>query len=93
MDEPRYALYEIVRLRDTAGNRSKGVAGQEGAVLGISRPEEGAAEPGYAVWLDEVGRCCWFEQRDVERTGRATRHEDFYDGTSIRVSSRGEVLD
>ena len=83
----RFAFYEIVRVceqTETAG-------GLEGAVLGISTDDAGRVVA-YAVYIYERERTAMFDPADLEPTGRFDRHENFYDGTSIRVSSKGELL-
>jgi hypothetical protein len=93
MTEPRFAFYEIVRVRDTPKNRSCGIAGAEGAVLGIAPTEEGVHEASYAVSLYGREESWSLSENDLEPTGRMARREDFYSGFHIRVSRHGELLD
>jgi hypothetical protein len=68
------------------------IAGLEGAVLGIS--EDGGRIVSYAISIYDRDGICWnVEPADLEPTGRHDRRESFYDGSSLRVSVRGELLD
>ena len=87
----QFEFYEIVRVRVTPETIGKGVAGLDGAILGKSA-EDGGPVAAYAVWLYERERVRMFAPDELEPTGRHDRLETFYDGTSITVSPRGELL-
>jgi len=85
--------YEIVRVRETPATTDGHIAGLEGAVLGIAVEDNGEIVS-YAVSIYERDGICWsLAPSDLEPTGRHDRRENFYDGTSIRVSEYGELLD
>ncbi|NUT54711.1 MAG: immunity protein 31 [Thermoleophilia bacterium] len=81
--------YEVVRVRETPATIAADVSGLEGAVLGVSAEDDGRVV-GYAVALYGRERTTMFQPDELETTGRFDRAESFYDGTSIRVSTRGE---
>jgi hypothetical protein len=88
-----FEYYEVVRVRTTPTTTDEEIAGFEGAVLGKAVEDDGQIVS-YAVAIYERGGICWsVAPSDVEATGRHDRRESFYDGTSIRVSKDGEVLD
>jgi hypothetical protein len=88
-----YEYYEVVRVRTTPATTDKDIAGLEGAVLGKAVEDDGEIVS-YAVAIYERDGICWsVAPSDLEATGRHDRRESFYDGTSIRVSEDGELLD
>jgi hypothetical protein len=87
-----FDYFEIVRVRPTPSDRASEIAGLEGAVLGISEDEGRIVS--YAISIYDRDGMCWsVDPADLEATGRHDRRESFYDGSSLRVSVRGEVLD
>lgn len=88
-----FSYYEIVRVLATPATTGEHIAGLEGAVLGIAAEDDGEIVS-YAVSIYERDGICWsLAPTDLEPTGRHDRHENFCDGTSIRVSEQGELLD
>ena len=83
---PKFAHFEVVRVKDSPRTEKFGIAQREGVVLGIS----GGQEPHYSVSLGE--RSYFVAESDLESCGRLVPAEEFYDGTSIRVSPEGELL-
>jgi hypothetical protein len=94
MADPRFTFYEIVRVRNTPKNRSCRIAGLEGAIMGITPPDEieEGQELAYSVFIDAVDSSWALNESELEPTGRKARREDFHDGTSIRVSRDGRLL-
>jgi Immunity protein 31 len=93
VSKPRFDFYEVVRVRESPKTISSGIALLEGVVLGLSTDDEPApGEPAYSVHLDALGESWFLYESELEATGSFRRHEDFHDGSSIRVSRRGEVL-
>ena len=89
-----FDFFEVVRVepRPDAPEAIQGQRGRIGVVLGKSA-EEGQEPTSYAVDLDGVDDGWSIDARDLTSTGDFRRREDYYDGTSIRVSVRGELLD
>lgn len=85
-----FQLYEIVRVMPATDDDAEleGMRGRIGAILGNSGEEPPTS---YAVMIDD-DECWWLAPEDLEATGVFRRHEDYYDGTSIRVSPDGELL-
>jgi len=83
-----------VRGRPSADNTCDGGRRHlEDAVLGTAVEDDGEVVS-YAVAIYERDGMCWsVTPSDLEATGRHDRRESFYDGTSIRVSRDGELLD
>ena len=80
-------LFEVVRVRPSAGDRE--VSGR-GTVLGRTRDDDGTEF--YAVFFDDMGETSMIARSDLAPTGERRPREDFYDGTHIRVSDKGELL-
>lgn len=91
-DEPLGAVpfsvdfFEVVLVRPPAGDRG---AIRRGTVLGRSRGDDG--EESYAVFFEDVGETSMIARPDLEPTGERRSPGDFYDGTRIRVSDKGEL--
>lgn len=85
-----FAFFEVVRVQPRAGAPPgiQRLRGHIGAVLGISA-EDGQEPTGYAVALDGVEDGWFIDARDLVSTGEFRPRTDYYDGTSIRVSSHG----
>ena len=80
-------------MRTTPTTTDQEIAGLEGAVLGHAVEDDGEIVS-YAVAIYERGGICWsVAPSDLEATGRHDRRERLYDGSSIRVSEDGELLD
>jgi hypothetical protein len=88
-----FDFFEVVRVRATPKTISDGIAGLEGAILGKAAEDDGPVV-GYAVSLYERRGETWsLEPDELEPTGRHDRRESFYDGTSVKVSARGELVE
>lgn len=87
--EPRFDFYEKVVVSSADPAKAE-IDGRLGAVLGRACGDDGRWS--YAVWIyhDGVCWCCW--EGELRPTGEFDRHESFHDGSSIRVSVRGELL-
>jgi hypothetical protein len=86
---PRYDFYEKV-LVDSRDSNTAGINGRLGAVLGRACGEDGRWS--YAIWIYDKGVCWSCCEDDLRSTGEFDRRDSFFDGTSIRVSRRGELL-
>jgi hypothetical protein len=86
----RYAfdLYEVVSVEPPPATH---LSGRSATVLGRSRSEDGTET--YALLYDDEPETWMADGGQLRSTGRRRRREDVYDGTSIRVSQKGELLD
>jgi hypothetical protein len=66
------------------------IDGELAAVLGRACGEDGRW--GYAVSIYRTGVCWCCMEEDLRSIGEFDRRETFYDGPSVHVSQRGEVL-
>jgi hypothetical protein len=80
-----FEFFTIVRII----NSSADIQGQEGVVLGKAQNEAGIWS--YAVSLYSTNTTWSFTHNELEDTGRKDKAENFYDGSSIRVSQKGEI--
>jgi hypothetical protein len=87
-----FDFFEVVRVepRRDAPSEIKALRGRTGCILGKSA-EEGQEPTIYAVDLDGVEEGWSIDARDLVSTGGFRRREDYYDGSSIRVSPAGEL--
>ncbi len=85
-------LFDVVATVETERTVALEVAGAMGAVLGISEPDVISEAAAYAVSIDGLDRTVMLVAAELRPTGERRTLEDFYDGTSIQVSKRGEVL-
>ena len=90
-----FDFYEIVRV-NSKSSETKEINGLEGAVLGKAKNETG--EWGYAVSIYRLDECWDIMHSELESTGRMDKEENFYDGTSVRVSvdpetGEGRIVD
>jgi hypothetical protein len=85
--------FDIVIVADTRQMREREVASSRGVIVGISPGEHDEDAPAYAVKLDGLGTTVMLSARDLLPTGKRARREDIYDGSSIRVSPIGRVLE
>jgi len=90
---PKFAFYEKVKINssDPAGHE---VQGELGAVLGRSQSDDGEWHYGVLVYSQDI---CWsFAEHELLATGEHAKREDFYDGSSVRVSvdksGRGSIV-
>jgi hypothetical protein len=85
---PLFDFYEKVVVTTSDPALSE-IDGELAAVLGRACGEDSRWY--YAVWIYRTGVCWSCMEDDLRSTGQFDRHETFHDGTSIRVSRRGEV--
>ena len=86
---PKFDFYEKVKVITTSRTKAK-IAGEIGAVLGRSSNDSG--QWFYAVTIYRDGISWYCAEEELESTGEFDKPEAFYDGTSIRVNSRREIL-
>lgn len=84
----KFALYEVVRVRELPRTISDGTASLEGVILGVSMGDS-STDVSYSVFLDELQEAWFLDEKELESTGRFTRREDHYSGESIRVTRKG----
>ena len=96
-------FYEVVRILDTPRTRDLKVVGRTGIVVGLpphllGLEDDGGttneADPGsaqYGVTIDSEGFALY--RRELESTGERVQREALYDGSHIRVSVKGELVD
>ena len=87
--EPRFGFYEKV-LVASADPAMTEIDGRLGAVLGRACGDDGRWS--YAVSVYESGVCWSCREDELRPTGETDRRESFYDGSSVRVSDRGDQL-
>jgi hypothetical protein len=66
------------------------LSGRTATVLGRSRAEDGTEA--YALTYEDEPETWMAEGDRIQSTGQRRRREEFYDGTSNRVSPEGEQL-
>lgn len=91
MATPRFDNFEVVRIRTSNFTRELEIAGTEGVILGVSQEGEGPIH--YAVSIFGLDRGVMVAEEDIEPTGRRVAEEDIYDGTSIRVTDEGRLVE
>ena len=84
-----YTHLDEVTIRDSQETRALRIAGAVGVVLGIS---ESSQDRWYSVMVDSYDESFFLAGTDLRATGRRRSAEEFYDGSSIRVSQRGHLL-
>jgi Immunity protein 31 len=73
--KPRFEYFEVVRIRISPRTRAERIAGQEGAIVGMSL-ERGPLT--YAITLRD-GRTWFVHESELEPTGRHDRPEQHLD--------------
>lgn len=82
-----FEVFEVVRVRPGGADNP---VPSRGTVLGRARGDDGAEF--YAVWFDDRAETSMVALADLEPTGERRPREDFYDGSHLRVSRRGEPV-
>jgi hypothetical protein len=90
MAESRFDWYEQVRVESTEIAKDE-INGKLGAILGKAQGEDGRWT--YGVYIYDQGLVWSCTDEELSPTGKFDRRASFYDGTSIRVSERGELLE
>lgn len=93
MAPPRFALYEIVRVR-RENQELLEIHGERGAILGIVDRDDGPNEYGVFIYRDEM---VWqVSEDDLEATGEHSSREEQYGDAVVRVAvddqGRGTVV-
>lgn len=81
--QPQFEFYEVVRVASDRPELSR-VVGMQGAVLGRSASPDGTWS--YSVQLTDSESVHFFGESDLVATGDKRRREDFYDGSTVKVS-------
>ena len=90
MTAPRFDFFEkVVVVTDDPAKAD--VAGLAGAVLGRARDVGGVWS--YAVSIYDSGVCWSLRETELSPTGEFDRPESFFDGSSVRITQKGERLD
>ena len=89
MKSSPFAFYEEVTVKPGRAGLGE-IAGELGAVLGSS--EDGGSW-NYSVLIYSKGITWSVGEEDIVSSGRIRTREEFYDGTVIRVSKDGQLLD
>lgn len=84
----KFEFYEIVRINEFH-DHLEDVTGLEGVVLGINQNEDGMWY--YGVSLHKLNEVWMFSEKSLETTGKKSKREDLYDGTSISVSVNSQT--
>lgn len=82
-----FDFFELVSLEPPPAPH---LSGRTATVLARSRAEDGTEA--YALTYDEEPETWMADGERLHSTGQRRRREDFYDGTSIRVSPESEEL-
>ena len=80
---PRYDFYEKVRVNSQMPENAT-VNGEIGAVLGRAQTEDGTWYYTVNVSSSQTSWC--FFEYELSPTGEQASRDDFYDGSSVRVS-------
>ena len=93
MNRAGFDFYEVVRVEPRSGSHPElaGIAAAS-ARSSASPLDEGQRRVAYAVSIDGADQTWAIDGRDLVSTGEFRRREDYYDGTSIRVSVDGKVI-
>jgi hypothetical protein len=86
----RFDFYEEVIVGSTNPALSE-IHDELGAVLGRACGEDGRWY--YSVSIYRTGLCWFCMEDDLRPTGKFDRRESFFDGSSVRISQRGELLE
>lgn len=87
----KFKNFEIVRVLHTPETEHLGIAGLDAVVLGESEYEDGTGWAYGLYWPDRDG--CMVEQDALAHTGKHVDRSAVYDGTHIKVSMDGELLE
>ena len=85
----KFDFYEKVRVVSISPSKAQ-IVGEIGAILGKANNEHGEWSYAVHIYRDKISWQC--TENELESTGEFDKRESFYDGSSIRVSSRGQVL-
>jgi hypothetical protein len=87
---PQFEFYEKVRVY-SSDEELQEINQELGAVLGRVQCDEGNWR--YAVHIYRDSECWDVVESDLHSTGEHDCPETFFDGTSIKVSEDGELLE
>ena len=90
-DTESIELFDVVEVVATERTRALQISGRTGTVVGVSEAETAGDNAAYAVSVDGLDRTVMFVVSELRATGERKAREDIYDGTSIRVTDRGEI--
>ena len=82
-----FDFFEVVTVTRSQGPNLRGA---RATILGRSRSEDAAEF--YAIRFDRGDEVFMVASEDLQATGQRRRRDEFYDGSSIGVSVRGEPL-
>lgn len=82
-----FDFYEVVTVTRPQGPN---LGGARATILGRSRGED--ATEFYAIRFDSGDEVFMVASEDVQTTGERRRRDEFYDGSSLSLSLRGEPL-
>jgi hypothetical protein len=83
-----FAFYEVVVVQSSRPELRE-IAGERGVIMGMA---EEAGQWSYSVSIESSGISRSVGASDIKSTGEVRRREEFYDGSSIRVSKDGKLL-
>lgn len=89
MSEPRFDFYEKVVVASSDPIKAE-IDGRLGAVLGRVCDDHGLWS--YAVSMYHSGICRSCCEHELRPTGELDRPENFYEGSYVRFTERGESL-
>ena len=88
MSPSPFSFYEVVVI-ESVRPELREIVGKRAVVMGMA---EEAGQWSYSVSLESCGVSWSVRADDIRSTGQFRRREEFYDGSSIRVSKDGELL-
>ena len=89
-DSAKFDFYEKVVVA-SARPELEPITGKLGAILGRAQNDDGKWSYAIHVYGEDEGWSVY--EAELHSTGEFDRRETFYDGTSIRVSEDGELLE
>lgn len=92
---PLFQFYEVVKVV-SENSTLREINGMTGTILGMAQNDNG--EWGYGVQILETNENWDISESDLVATGKHMKREDFYDGTSVKVTvdpetGEGDVSD
>lgn len=89
-DEPRFDFYEKVIVA-SANSKLAEIDGRLSAILGRVRCDDGRWFYAVSIYGLDAGWSCY--EDELQPTGEFDCRETFFDGTSIRISLDGELVE
>ena len=92
VESAEFDFYDIVSVRNTPYASAHGLVGLTGAIVGKA-VNEGKGRTNYLVHLYELDRTWYLFEEHLSWTGMKTTRDAFMSGETIRVNSRGQIVE